>query len=322
METFLHETVLAHELVDGLNIKPGDFAIDCTAGGGGHTQLLLDLVGQEGTVIAIDQDDTALATLHRRFASEVKGGRIQIHKSRFSQLLKICEDLGIKGKIAAIAADLGVSSPQLDRGERGFSFMHDGPLDMRMDQSSATMTARDVVNSYGLEEMRTIFRDFGDEPKAHYVAKAICEYREKRAIDSTAELAKLVERSIFYSGKSRKHPATKVFQALRIYVNRELDELASLLNDGFTALKAGGRLGIISFHSLEDRLVKSKFSDLAKSPSAGLPKGIPLTQEELDRMGHAAGKIIRPFPISASEAEIARNARARSAKLRIIEKSN
>jgi 16S rRNA (cytosine1402-N4)-methyltransferase len=321
LEKFVHETVFARELVDGLELKPGSIAIDCTAGGGGHTALMVAAVGTTGKVIAIDQDDTAIATLAQRFGREVESGIVQIVKSRFSALRDVCKSLGIVGEVGGIAADLGVSSPQLDRGERGFSFVHDGPLDMRMDRASSRATARDVVNTLERDELKRIFREFGEEPKAHFVAEAICANRERKPIETTLELAKIVADSIHYAERSRRHPATKVFQALRIYVNGELDELRSLLDDGFGVLAKGGRIGIISFHSLEDRYVKEKFKDLAKSPSANIPRGVPVSVEDLRRLGDAQGKIIKPFPMVADDSESERNVRARSAKLRILEKN-
>jgi 16S rRNA (cytosine1402-N4)-methyltransferase len=320
VEKFRHETVLAQQLVNGLALKPGDIAIDCTSGGGGHTGLMLEAVRPGGMVIAIDQDATAIATLKERFSAEEKQQEIRILKCRFSELAELSASLEINGRVAGVAADLGVSSPQLDRGERGFSFMHDGLLDMRMDQESNGQTARDVVNQLPFEELRTIFRDYGDEPKAHFVAEAICRHRESKPIERTLELAALVANAIHYKEKSRKHPATRVFQGLRIYVNRELEELETLLRDGCSVLKPGGRFGVISFHSLEDKLVKARFKDFAKSPDAGIPKGVPFTQEELKKFGQAKAKLIRPFPIVADDVEMSSNPRARSAKLRILEK--
>jgi len=320
MNDFKHITVLADEFVDGLNLKSGAICVDCTAGGGGHTKLMANLVLPGGKVFAIDQDDLAIKTLENKFSENISDGQVVICKGRFSEIESLTKELGVFGKVNGIGADLGVSSPQLDLAERGFSFSHDGPLDMRMDQNSSERSAKDVVAEESMESLKLIFRKYGEEPKAHFIAQAICKYREDREITTTAQLAKIVDDAVHYSKKSKKHPATRTFQALRIYVNKELEELENLLKFGFEALAPGGRLGIISFHSLEDKLVKYAFREFAKDPQSMLPKGLPITSEELAKMGSSRGKIIRPFPVNATDEEIAANPRSRSAKLRIIEK--
>jgi len=318
---FEHITVLKDELVQGLQLKPGDIAVDCTAGGGGHTAGLLEAVGAEGKVIAFDRDQMAVDHLQRRFTAEIACGRLRVEWARFSELGSTLKNLGLEGKIAGVAADIGVSSPQIDVADRGFSFSNDGPLDMRMNKSGTDQSAAEYLATASVQELTKVFRDYGEEPKAKFVAEAIVRTREQSPLTSTTQLAKLVDESIHYRERSRKHPATKIFQALRIVVNDELGELERLLNSGFECLKSGGRLGIISFHSLEDRLVKRRFLDLTgRREEAGLPREVPLTEEQVRVVRNAKGTIIKPFPLVPSDEEINKNPRSRSAKLRVIEK--
>ncbi|MEZ4742889.1 MAG: 16S rRNA (cytosine(1402)-N(4))-methyltransferase RsmH [Bdellovibrionota bacterium] len=320
MNEFNHITVLAHELVDSLALQEGDIAIDCTAGGGGHTQLLLDKVGESGRVIAIDRDPVAITNLHNKFALIEKKNKLQIYQSNFSNLKALIEENDLVGKVKGIIADLGVSSPQIDVSERGFSFAKDGPLDMRMNQNLDIPTAKDIIENESFDSLKKIFRELGEEPKAHFIAQAICNYRAHNSINTTTQLADIIKKSVHYSKKSKKNPATKVFQALRIYVNSELDELTILLKDAFSVLAQGGRMAIISFHSLEDRSIKSTFKELASDPASKLPKSLPLTAEEIEQSRQKKAKIIKPFPKTATEEEITSNPRARSAKMRVIEK--
>ncbi len=318
MTTPTHITVLKNELVEFLDLKHGDAVVDCTAGRGGHTELLLKAVGEAGKVIALDRDPDAIAFMETRFSQEIQSGRLILRKVPFSQLKSVIADLGYEGKLAGVAADIGVSSPQIDVASRGFSFRTDGPLDMRMDSSEGE-TAADLVNNLSEAELTRIFREFGEEPKAKFAAQAIVKERAKAPIITTYQLADIVEKAIFYREKSRKHPATKIFQALRIAVNDELGELEALLEDGFSLLKKNGRMGIISFHSLEDRLVKRKFEDLTGKKTK-IPRDLPITEEAWQKMKGAKAKIIKPFPIDPSETEIETNPRSRSAKLRVLEK--
>lgn len=321
-QNFQHVTVLSRELVASLNLRPGDIAIDCTAGGGGHTAGLLEHTIPGGMVIALDRDPSAIANLQSRFASAIESGALVVEKTPFSDIHAIALKYRIIGRIRGICADIGVSSPQIDLGSRGFSFTQDGPLDMRMDTTNTLLTAHEVVNQYPERELTRIFRDYGEEPKAHFAARAIVKEREVKPIETTLELANLIEKSIFYKTKSRTHPATRIFQAIRIEVNDELNELSSLIKDAFATLDVGGRLAIITFHSLEDRIVKQMFREYE---SSGLSephlRGLPLTDQQILAMGHKPrGKIIKPFPILPTDDELQANPRSRSAKLRIIEK--
>lgn len=316
---FSHLTVLKNELISDLNIPVGGIAIDCTAGGGGHTGLMLDQVGYNGTVIAIDRDPVAREHLSKKFSSELKSERLIIAPHEFSHIGHLVNELDIFGKVDSIGADLGVSSPQIDTAERGFSFQKNGPLDMRMNPEN-DKDASFVVNNYTEQELANIFWRFGEEPKSRFIAKAIIKRREKQPIQTTLELADLIKENIRYKTKSKKHPATKSFQALRIYVNNELGELESLCEDGFKALKPHGRMSIITFHSLEDRFVKRYFKDLANPAADQDLKKIPLSEEELSKLSTAQGKIVKPFPGLPSKEEAEENPRARSAKLRSIMK--
>ena len=318
LPTFNHKTVLLHELVDALMLKPGTIAIDCTAGGGGHTSLLLEHVDPLGKVFACDRDKQAIENMQERFKAEIADNRLTLLHTPFSEFSKhISKSITIQG----ICADLGVSSPQLDESQRGFSFMHDGPLDMRMSPESSEPSAADVVANYSAEELETIIRSLGEEPKAKFVANAIVKQRETKPITTTLELANLVAKAIHYKQKSKKHPATKTFQALRIYVNKELDEIKKLLEQAFMRLAPGGRLAIISFHSLEDRIVKDFFKEMAgKKQNQSIPRDLPLTTDQLATLQNIRARIIKPFPIIPKEEEIESNPRARSAKLRVLEK--
>ncbi len=321
VDSYGHETVFLAELVEVLGLKRGDLAVDCTSGGGGHTQLLLEKVGHEGRVIAIDQDPNAIDFLKQKFSSAVAVENLLVRQSKFSRISDIIKDLGLENRINGIIADLGVSSPQLDREDRGFSFMNDGPLDMRMNPADGGMSAKDVVSSLSLDELKKIFADLGEEPKAYYAARAIVEARGKSEINTTFQLAEVVKKAIHYKTVSRKHPATRVFQALRMYVNDELGELEKLLNAGFELLKPGGTLAIISFHSLEDRMIKQSFKKIAgKGRESAIDASLPFTEEERISRLDIRGEIGKPFPMVPSEDEIRRNPRARSAKLRFLRK--
>lgn len=316
-----HTTVLLLESVQALNLKDGDIAIDCTVGGGGHTEAMLAAVGKNGRVIGLDRDETALQLARSRLGKDAESGRLRLVKAPFSELGAVVQSLKLDGKVQGILADIGVSSMHLDQAERGFSFMKDGPLDMRMDQSAGS-SAADLIAQLDEAELTRIFRDFGEEPKAKLIARKIVESRRTAPITRTGELAELVKRSVHYPGPSRKHPATKVFQALRLAVNDELGELERMLDQGFDALKPSGRLAIISFHSLEDRIVKTRFIDwTGRKERASVPRDLPLTAKEIDAMSSGKAKIIRPFPLIPADDEIQTNPRARSAKLRVVEKN-
>jgi 16S rRNA (cytosine1402-N4)-methyltransferase len=310
------------EMIESMHLGPSDIAVDCTVGAGGHTSAMLAAVGAQGRVIGLDRDETALAIASRRLADDVASGRLVLVRAPFSRVGEELERLGLTGKVAAIAADIGVSSMHLDEAERGFSFRADGPLDMRMDQS-AGRTAADLVNELPEEELTQLFRDYGEEPKARNIARAIGRARANARIATTLELAQIVAKAAAWQTASRKHPATRVFQALRIVVNDELGELSAMLAGGFGALRPGGRLAVLTFHSLEDRVTKDFFQDLTGRKSmASVPRDLPMTADELTKAANVRGKILKPFPMSPSEQEIQENPRARSAKLRVVEKMN
>jgi 16S rRNA (cytosine1402-N4)-methyltransferase len=314
---FEHITVLREELLDSLGLTPGDYAVDCTAGGGGHTQGLLERVGPTGKVIAIDRDPWAQSVLKARFAKELEAGQLELLAVPFSQISAELSQRNLVGKIQGLCADIGVSSPQLDAAERGFSFAKDGPLDMRMDQTQG-ITAADIVNGWSVQDMSRLFRDYGEDPQARRIAQAIERERARKPFERTLDLADLIAASVHYKERSRKHPATRVFQALRIEVNGELRELEALLESVGPTLKDNGRCAIISFHSLEDRLIKLAFRALAEGHTKHIDKRLPITAAEIDKLKRFT--IIKPFPSIPGEIELEKNPRSRSAKLRVIEK--
>lgn len=319
MSKFEHASVLRSELVDSLNIRSGSLAVDCTAGGGGHTAEILERVGPTGRVLAFDRDRWAIEELERRFKTNLAYGHLEIIQAPFSQLAEELSRRGLLGQIDAICADIGVSSPQLDESQRGFSFNKDGPLDMRMDQTQS-LSAEVVVNTYAPEDLLRIFREYGEEPQARPIVRALIKHREKKLFSSTLELADLIAKTVHYKERSKKHPATKVFQALRIEVNSELEELKTLLETLPSVLKPCGRAAIISFHSLEDRLVKHAFRKLSEGEKGLINRHLPITARELARLQAKQFAIVKPFPVVASEEEQAVNPRSRSAKLRVIER--
>ncbi len=316
--SYHHVSVLFKEAVEILDLSPGSIALDCTLGGGGHTSLMLKNVGPTGRVVAFDRDLAAIHEAQNRFAAETAAERLTLIHSPFSAIELRLQELGLLGRINAILADIGVSSHHLDDAERGFSFHNDGPLDMRMDQSRG-FSAAEFLKSAAEEEIARVLWQYGEEPKSRFIAKLICERRDLTPFTRTGQLSSLIAAKVFYKEASRKHPATRTFQALRIYVNNELAELESLLAGARRVMAPGGVLAIISFHSLEDRIVKETMQKLSgKTARASMPRDIPLTALQLQEITKSAGFIIKPFPVSPSEVEIARNPRARSAKLRAI----
>ncbi len=300
-----------------LNLKPGGVAIDCTAGGGGHTQLLLEKLGSEGVVIAFDRDQQAIDHLEQKFQKQLAARQLILVHKPFSNLESFIRSQKNELVIQAIIADIGVSSPQIDTPERGFSFTKDGPLDMRMDQKQTT-TAESLVNTLNMEELKTILKSFGEEPKAHYIAQAIIREREQSPITTTSRLADIVKAAVHYKSPSKTHAATKTFQALRIAVNKELDELNNLLMQAFSTLATGGRLGILSFHSLEDRIVKRQFNKWAARNQKIDFHSIPAHAKH--STPPPEGKIIKPFPLKPSDDHQIDNPRSRSVRCRVIEK--
>ncbi|AKO44871.1 16S rRNA (cytosine(1402)-N(4))-methyltransferase RsmH [[Haemophilus] ducreyi] len=307
---YKHITVLLHEAVDGLAIKPNGIYIDGTFGRGGHSRLILSRLATNGRLIAIDRDPRAIAE-----ANTISDARFQIIHTAFSAIPEVCESLGLMGKIDGILLDLGVSSPQLDDAERGFSFMRDGPLDMRMDTTKG-LSAAEWLAQVSIEDLAWALKTFGEERFAKRIAQAVVSYNKTNSekITRTLQLAKIIADAVPFKDK-HKHPATRSFQAIRIFINRELDELEKALTNALRVLAPEGRLSIISFHSLEDRMVKQFMKKNSKGEV--VPKGLPILEAELNKNIplNIIGKAIMP-----SEAEIVVNARSRSAVLRIAAK--
>ena len=300
---FKHITVLLQESVDSLNIKPDGIYVDCTAGGGGHSAAVLAELNEEGRMILIDQDPDAIANLHNRFDGDE---RVTIVKNNFSNLATILGELSVD-KVDGIIADLGVSSHQLDTADRGFSFHKDAPLDMRMSQQGKS--AEDVVNTYSGKELYTIIKNYGEEKFADRVSDAIVRERAKGRITSTIQLAEVVSAAIPAKFRRNGHPARKTFQAIRIEVNGELDVLRDTLPVMFESLSEGGVLSIITFHSLEDRIVKDYFKTLKEGCIC--PKDFPVCV-----CGRKPKAIVKSSGVTASDKELDDNNRSRSAKLR------
>ena len=304
-----HTPVLLPEVLAALNIRGSGVYLDATFGRGGHAEAILENLVADGRLLCVDRDPVAVTEARRRFAAD---SRVSVFLARFSSL-GACADRVEPGlKFDGILFDLGVSSPQLDEPERGFSFMRDGPLDMRMSKGEGP-SAADVVNGAPEAELVRIFREFGEERHAPRIARAIVADRAVKPFERTGELAEMIAR-VARSRERSKHPATRVFQALRIYVNGELDELETALDQSLARLAPCGRLAVISFHSLEDRMVK-QFMRRHASPDpvyAGLPF-VP---------AHAAPKLkLVGKRVTAGESEIERNPRARSARLRVAERN-
>lgn len=303
---FNHVTVLLNETVDSLNVKKGGVYADFTLGGGGHTSLILK---RGGHVVGIDRDITAIENARERFRGE---SFTPVHDN-FSNIKNIALNLGID-KFDGIIADLGVSSPQLDDASRGFSYMQDAPLDMRMDNRDS-LTAKDVVNSYSSEELFRIISAYGEERWASRIVNFIIQERIKKSIDTTFELVDIIKAAIPLSArKDGPHPAKRTFQAIRIEVNGELKILEQAARDGAELLKKGGRMSVITFHSLEDRIIKTTFASLEKGCIC--PKDFPVCVCGNKPMV----KIVTRKPLVPTEKELEVNPRARSSKLRSIEK--
>lgn len=303
---FNHVTVLLNETVDSINVKEGGIYADFTLGGGGHTSLILE---RGGHVIGIDRDKTAIDNAVERFC----GKNFTAVHDNFSNITNIARNLGIE-KFDGIIADLGVSSPQLDDASRGFSYMQDAPLDMRMDNRDS-LTAKDVVNTYSSEELFRIISTYGEERWASRIVNFIVEQRERKSIETTFELVDIIKAAIPLSArKDGPHPAKRTFQAIRIEVNGELKILEQAVRDGAKLLKKGGRMGIITFHSLEDRIIKTTFAALEKGCTC--PKDFPVCV-----CGNVPMvKTVTRKPIIPTEKELESNPRARSSKLRTVEK--
>ena len=304
---FSHKPVLLDETIDSLNVQPGGVYLDGTAGGGGHSAEILRRLGS-GTLICVDQDPDAIAVLKERFADNTN---VKIVQSNFSEIPSVLAQTG-ENELDGVLLDIGVSSHQLDSADRGFSYHYDAPLDMRMSQSGAT--AADLVNTLSYQELAHILFAYGEEKFARNIARAIERERQKEPITTTLQLAEIVKSAYPAAKRHDKHPARKTFQALRIAVNGELDRLSLGLDRAFEHLRRGGRLSVITFHSLEDRLVKQRMSSWCTGCTC--PKDFPVC---------VCGKtpqarLVLKKPCEASQQELAENPRSRSAKLRCCEK--
>lgn len=307
---FKHKSVLLNETIDGLNIKPDGIYVDGTLGGGGHAYEVCRRLGEKGSIVGIDQDAAAIEAASARLKDF--GEKVTIVRSNYCDMKSKLHELGID-KVDGIVLDLGVSSYQLDTAERGFSYREDAPLDMRMD-TRQKMTARDIVNDYTEADLYRVIRDYGEDKFAKNIAKHIVQARAVKPVETTAELSEIIRASIpMKFQKKSGHPAKRTFQAIRIELNRELDVLRDSLDDMIDLLNPGGRLCIITFHSLEDRIVKSAFRK-NENPCT-CPPDFPVCV-----CGKKSkGSIITKKPIVPSEEELEYNSRSKSAKLRIFE---
>ncbi|ODS24932.1 16S rRNA (cytosine(1402)-N(4))-methyltransferase [Candidatus Endobugula sertula] len=303
-----HMSVLLAEAVDALITHDNGFYIDGTFGRGGHSAHILQRLGTGAQLMAIDKDIQAIVHAQRSFGHDK---RFFIHHGSFVQMNQWLEERSLLGKVAGILLDLGVSSPQLDQAERGFSFTQEGPLDMRMNNQSGE-TAADWLNRADETDIAWVLKNYGEERFAKRMARAVVTERKKEAITTTQRLAKIITKANPVWEK-RKHPATRAFQAIRIFINQELQDLDNVLEQSLAALKVGGRLVVISFHSLEDRRVKHFIRQQTQGDS--LPKGVPVRDEQLNKRVRKIGKVVK-----ASRAELERNPRARSAVMRVAEK--
>lgn len=307
---FNHVSVLLNECIENLNIKPDGIYVDGTMGGAGHSLEIVKKLSEKGMLIGIDRDEEALAVAKERLKEFNNVKYVHDNNDNIDEIIK---NLNIKG-VDGILLDLGVSSYQIDEKTRGFTYMDDGPLDMRMDKSQK-LTAEYIVNNYKEQDLARIIFEYGEEKFSRKIARNICEYRKNKKIETTGELVKIIEKSI--PGKFREknsHPAKRTFQAIRIEVNNEIEPLYNTIKNSITALNSKGRLCVITFHSLEDRMVKKAYVDAEGKCTC--PKDLPYCV-----CGNVSlGKIITKKPILPTEKEMQENSRSRSAKLRVFEK--
>lgn len=307
---FNHVSVLLNECIENLNIKPDGIYVDGTMGGAGHSLEIVKKLSEKGMLIGIDRDEEALAVAEERLKNFNNVKYVHDNHDNIDEIIK---DLNIKG-VDGILLDLGVSSYQIDEKTRGFTYMDEGPLDMRMDKSQK-LTAEYIVNNYKEQDLARIIFEYGEEKFSRKIAKNICEYRKNKKIETTGELVKIIEKSI--PGKFREknsHPAKRTFQAIRIEVNNEIEPLYNTVKNSINALNSKGRLCVITFHSLEDRMVKKAYVDAEGKCTC--PKDLPYCV-----CGNVSfGKIITKKPILPTEKEMQENSRSRSAKLRVFEK--
>ena len=310
LSNFRHVTVLLDEAVEHLAVRPDGFYVDGTFGRGGHSRLLLQRLGAGGRLLGFDKDPQAISTGQALAAED---GRFVVVQRSFAELSEELAVRNLLGKVDGILLDLGVSSPQLDDAERGFSFLNDGPLDMRMDPSRG-QSAAEFIASASAEEIARVFKDYGEERFAKRMARAVVERREQQAFTRTADLAAVLTEAN-PAWEKGKNPATRAFQGLRIHVNNELGDLEQGLDAALEALQVGGRLVVISFHSLEDRIVKQFMRRQAKGEADKLPRDLPIIPEVFQPRLRLLGK-----PHFASPAEVSANPRSRSAVMRVAEK--
>ncbi len=303
-----HQAVMLQEAIAGLNIKPSGIYVDATYGRGGHARAILAKLNAHGKLLVMDKDPAAISDARQLAAADA---RVSIFAGSFKNIGELCQQMGVVGKIDGVLFDLGVSSPQLDQAERGFSFMRDGKLDMRMDHSSG-ISAAEWLAVASAEEIAAVLKNLGEERFSNRIARAITSKRIQQPITTTKELADIICAAIPVKEK-HKHPATRSFQAIRIYINQELEDLSAALKQVTEVLNAHGRLVAISFHSLEDRIVKQYIAQQAKGDD--FPHLLPIKHSELHPKLRKIGKAIKP-----SVEELAYNVRARSATLRIAEK--
>ncbi|MCH9769361.1 MAG: 16S rRNA (cytosine(1402)-N(4))-methyltransferase RsmH [Gammaproteobacteria bacterium] len=306
--TTAHKPVLLAEAMAGLAIKPQGIYVDATFGRGGHSKEMIEHLGPSGRLLAFDKDPAAILVAEQELGSD---SRFEIQHASFAELKNQIEKRGLLGQVNGVLMDLGVSSPQLDQAERGFSFTKEGPLDMRMNPQQG-VTAAHWLNSADVEEVSRVLREYGEERHAWRIANAIVDQRQTKPFKTTQDLVELINR-VSPTREQSKHPATRSFQAIRIHINRELDELKACLLQCLAVLAEGGRLCVISFHSLEDRIVKQFIHQHATDTQ--YPPDLPVKANELTMPLQKVGKLIRP-----SVAEVNANPRARSARLRIAER--
>ena len=311
---FQHETVLLEEAVAGLNIKSDGVYVDCTLGGAGHSSLILDQLGEDGHLYAFDQDDFAIQEAEKTLKDGIDKGQVTLVKANFRNLQASLAELGVH-KVNGVLYDLGVSSPQLDDGERGFSYNYDASLDMRMNQSQQ-LTAYEIVNEWGYSDLIKIFFQYGEEKFSKQIDRKIEQQREIKPIETTFELVELIKLGIPAAARrTGGHPAKRIFQAIRIAVNDELNSVSESIEQAVRMIDIEGRVSVITFHSLEDRIVKNIFKEYSTVEQP--PKNLPILPDQLKK---APLKLINRKVILPSEDEVERNKRSRSAKLRVAEK--
>ncbi|WP_278851695.1 16S rRNA (cytosine(1402)-N(4))-methyltransferase RsmH [Ligilactobacillus aviarius] len=313
MAEFKHVTVLLNEAVENLKIKPDGVYVDCTLGGGGHTRKILSQLNENGRLFSFDQDRTAIEYNQKSLDNQLQSGKLTLVKDNFRNIKKRLNDFGVS-KIDGAVYDLGVSSPQFDVAQRGFSYKLEAPLDMRMDQGQA-LTAKQIVNEWSFNDLVRIFSRYGEEKFAKSIARKIEKQRQLQPIQTTTELVEVIKAGI--PARARRtggHPAKRVFQALRIAVNDELGAVEASLEQVLEMLNIDGRVSVITFQSLEDRLVKSMFKEKTSLPD--LPQGLPVIPQGME----VDYRLVNRKPILPTKSEIETNHRAHSAKLRVIER--